>query len=295
MTVDKIWELNALTAVLARGQALFGGDLDRLMRKYTAGRSSKTRPKYEHRLVGQIQLLQRAVDEPSNAVVQSAASVVIAEVDGTLQAFEDWAADQAWPEFRRAILDPRECTHASTTLMVASALKEHHKDVALVAAPKVGRAADLSVVVTDEYELAVEVKTSPKFRGDILLDSDAVDVISHALSEAGTSVGGQLGPDRPAILVVGGTQIDAVSFERLERACTYWLQRPIRTPDHLLGIVISRIFFKVGVVDSRVQVILSHESRIRRNPRYSGSLRLHGDWANDWRLVPTDQEHAGAV
>src|SRR5438477_2698525 len=133
MAIDRIWEPNQLTSVVARGQSLFGGDLDRLVRKYVAGRSSRTRPKYEHRLVGQLHLLKRAIGEPSNAVLQSAASVVIAEVDGTLQAFEDWAADKAWPEFRRAILDPRECTHASTTLMVASALTEHHAGVALVA------------------------------------------------------------------------------------------------------------------------------------------------------------------
>lgn len=287
-TPDRTWNQEQLQRVIARAEALLGENLDRLIRKFEAGRSSKTSPKHEHGFVSHLYLLRRAALDPANAVVNAAASVAITQVDGILECFDQWSSDPVWPEFRSALTDPVNYVHAATTLLVASALKEHHPGVKLVAALKERRAADLSVVVTDERDLAVEVKTSPKIGGQVLTISEARVLVEGALDSAGTGTRGQLAHGSPAMLVVGGTDIDSTSFDRLQDACRAVLQANGPGIDHLLGIVVSRLKPDVRVENGRVQTVLQQESRIERNPYYTGALQLKGDWAEDWHLVPRD-------
>ncbi len=217
-TLDRTWNQHQLQAVIARAEALFGENLDRLVRKFEAGRASRTRAKYQHGFVGHLQILRRAAQNPNDPVVNAAASVAITHVDGILECFDRWTNDPVWPEFRNALTDPLNFVHAVTTLLVADALKEHHSGVKLVASSASGRTADLSVIVSDEHDLAVEVKTSPKIGERILTVSEALEIVSEALDSAGTGTGGQLPSGSPAMLVVGDTDIDSTSFDRLEGA-----------------------------------------------------------------------------
>jgi hypothetical protein len=282
---EKIWSPRELNAVIARAETIMGESLDRLVRKAARGRASHTPPTFRHRFIEQLALLRNAANDSTNGLAQGAASVVITDVDGMLHALEAWQADPVWPEFHAAIKDPRNFLHATTTLMVASAMKEHHQGVALVASSKSGRAADLAITVTNEHGLAVEVKTSQLLGQRELSQSESLKLVEGAASKAGTTAVGQLPPGTPAMLVIGGPVIDQHTFRRLQEASVYVLEHAT-SKQHVLGIVIARIFFDVRIVNQRVQVVLCQETRITRNPKYKGRLKLVGDWAEDWHLVP---------
>jgi hypothetical protein len=283
---EKQWTPAELRSVIARAEQLIGKDLDDLVRRVNKGRMSPTPPKHEHKFIESLLLLRRASDEPNNAVLQDPASIAVVDVDGILHVFEDWSPDPAWPEFQRAMSDPRQFLHAVTTLIVASSLKDHHPAVRLVASSTPGRSPDLAVDVTDKRELSIEVKTSPELAINTLSQFDALKFVTKALKAVGTGSGSQVAAGKPALLVIGGLHMDDTNFERLTEASEYVLAHKLGSKSHLLGIVVTKLFYKVGLAHGHVEVVLSQESRVRRNSAYAGDLKLEGDWSGDWHLVP---------
>lgn len=80
--------------------------------------------------------------------------------------------------------------------------------------------------------------------------------------------------------------MDDSNFKRLTEAAEYVLSHKLGNKRHLIGIVVTKLFYKVGVEQGRVAVLLSQGSRIKRNPAYDGPLKVEGDWAGDWHLIP---------
>jgi hypothetical protein len=283
---EKLWTPTELRRVIVRAEALVGDYLDRLVRRYNRGRASPTPPSRPHRLIELLLRLRNAADHPEDSLAQNVASVAVVELDGMLQAFDDWSDDPCLPEFADAARDPRSFLHAVTTLIVASALREHHPGVGLVASSTPGRSADLAVVVTDEHGLAVEVKTSTDLLDRAATQSEALKFVQKCLKEAGSSFKGQLAAGKPAMLVIGGIHLTDSAIENLSWACDYVMAKAGNRRSHLLGIVVTTVLFDVRIVNSHLQVVLTQNSRIHRNRSYKGSLILDGDWAEDWHLRP---------
>lgn len=278
-----------LRDVISRAEALIGDTLDDLVQRYQLGATSKTPPRYQHRLIELLLRMRKAADSPDDGLAESTAALAAAEVSGILQTFEDWQSDPAWPEFQQAARDPRTYLHAVTTLTVATALRQHHPGTVLVASSSPGRSPDLRMVVTDEHDLAVEMKTSLSLgqRAKPMRLDEAIEFITDALKNASSGFRGQLEEGHPGVLVVGGFHIDPETFKALGDAAGEVLARG-RRRTHLLAIVINHTRFIAPTMErDRVIVGLAHETRIRSNPRYAGDLRFVGEWFGEWRLEKT--------
>jgi hypothetical protein len=104
-----------LRDVISRAEALTGDEIDDLVKRYQLGATSKTPPRYQHRLIELLLRMRKAGDNPDDALAESTAALAAAEVSGILQTFEDWQSDPAWPEFQQAVQGPRTYLHAVTT------------------------------------------------------------------------------------------------------------------------------------------------------------------------------------
>jgi len=284
--INHRYTADELRSVISQAEDLIGNRLEDLVRRYQLGATSVTPPRHQNRLVQLLLRLQRAADRPNDGLAESAAVLAIVEVSGILETLERWRSDPVWPEFQAAIQDPRDYLHAVTTLTVASALKERHPGTLLVASGSAGRSPDLRMVVTDQHNLAVEVKSSLSLgqRASPMHLTEAVELVEKSIKGASTGFRGQLATGTPGVLVIGGFNIDAGTFAALGDAAGQVLSRG-RWRSHLLAIVISHTrLVPPRVENGRVSVGLAHETRIRSNPRYIGHLRFIGDWGGDWRL-----------
>jgi hypothetical protein len=114
-----------------------------------------------------------------------------------------------------------------------------------------------------------------------MAESEAIKFIEDSL----TSSKRQLVAGEPSLLVVGGFHIDRETFNRLSAAAERLMSHGNARPD-LLAIVISHTrFVHPTVVHRRVIVGLAHETRIKSNGRYRGTLRFVGDWAGQWKFT----------
>ncbi len=275
-----------LLAVIARAEALLGDSLDGLVQSYQLGAASPTPPRHQHRLVEQLLRLRRSAENPDDALAANVAAVTIVEVSSVLDTMEPWQGDACWPEFQSALKDPRSYLHTVTTLAVATSLRQKHPQTELVASSTPGRSPDLRMVVSDEHELAVEVKTSLELAGrsKAMPESEALKFIEGAIHGASTGFKGQLKACRPGVLVVGGFQIDTDTFTALGNAAGHVL-RSRRQRTHLLAIIVARFVLpSPWIEDGRAAILMGHQTRIRTNPWYAGTLRFVGDWAGEWHL-----------
>ena len=284
--IDHHYSTDELRAVIRETENLVGASLKDLIRRHELGVASSTPPPRQNRLLTLLLTLLRAEEAPHDALAESAAFVSAVELKGVLRTFDQWRRDPAWPEFQAAIQDSRNYLHAVTTLTVASALKQHHPGTKLVGSSRPGRSPDLRMVVTDQHNLAVEVKTSLSLgqRTSAMSRAGAMALVENSIKGASTGFKGQLASGSPGVLVIGGFHIDADTFKALGDAAGQVLEHG-RRRSHLLAIVISHTRFIPPVVENgRVSVGLAHETRIRSNPRYSGKLRFVGEWAGEWHL-----------
>jgi hypothetical protein len=165
------------------------------------------------------------------------------------------------------------------------ALKEHHQATELVPSSTPGPSPDIRMMVTEREYLSVEVKTSPDLgqRSRAMSTSEAATFIEGCIDASKS----QLASNRPALLVLGGFHIDQETFNRLAQAAERLMARGRDRPE-LFAIVLSHTrFAPPTVVNRRVLVGLAHETRIKSNPRYQGTLRFVGDWAGTWRFEKT--------
>jgi hypothetical protein len=267
--------------LIARTEDLLGWKLNRILERHLS--SPRENP---NRLLELLLRLRRAEANPDNLIADDVATIAGSEVGGILDAFEQWQDDPAWPEFKRALHSAEEYLHAATSLCFASALLEHHQATELV--PSGGSAqqlrgstpsADIRMVVTARHSVFVEVKTVPQlgFRRESLTGQPARATITNALRAAITQFQGQ-----PAMLVIGGFGVDSTTFDEMGNAAGEVVMRP----DHpnLMAIVISDLSPVAGKT-----VDMAHKTRIRSNARYSGPVRLVGEWAGEWQLREADK------
>jgi hypothetical protein len=283
--IDRRYAPGELRAVITQAEGLIGDNLDDLVRRYQLGASSLTPPRFPHRLIELLLRLRNAAENPEDHLAESAAAVAIAEVGGILEIFEHWRGDPNWLEYQQAVQDPRSYLHAVTTLSVAMALKEHHHATELVPSSTPGPSPDIRMAVTENEDLAVEVKTSAELaqRGRAMSESEAAKFVEDCLDASKR----QLVRGQPALLVLGGFHIDQDTFNRIADAAERLMSRGRRRPE-LLAIVLSHTrFASPTVVHRRVLVGLAHEMRIKSNPRYQGRLRFVGEWSGVWRFEKT--------
>jgi hypothetical protein len=286
-TLDRKFTPQELREVIAHAEDLIGAPLDDLLTAHRLGASSPTPPQYSHRLIDLLLRLRKAADNPADALALDVASVAIVEVSAVVFTFDEWRDDPAWSEFQLAIQDPRHYLHATATLTVASALRQHHSKTEIVASSTPGSSPDLRMVVGDEHGLAVEVKTSHSLsqRSEPMTAAAAVPFVEKSLKDLGSGFKRQLARGQPGVLVIGGFHIDPDTFRALGDAAAVVLGRG-RQRTHLLAIVISHTRY---ITPSGRMLAMAHETRIVSNPQYLGDLRFVGEWAGDWHLEKVDR------
>lgn len=281
--IDRRYTPDELRAVIAQAEELIGEHLDDLIKRFQLGAASPTPPRYRHRLIELLLRLRAAADNPQDRLAESAAAVAIAEVGGIMEIFEHWRNDSNWPEYRQAVQDPRSYLHAVTTLTVAMALKEHHQRTELVPSNTPGPSPDIRMVLTHSRHLNVEVKSSPDLgqRAHAMSRSEGGAFIEQCLDASKR----QLVRGQPAVLAIGGFHIDPETFGRLAAAAERSMLEGHPRYD-LLAMVLSHTRFTApSVVNRRVIVGLVHETTIKSNPRYRGTIRFVGEWGGEWRFV----------
>ena len=97
------------------------------------------------------------------------------------------------------------------------------------------------------------------------------------VERAGTGARGQLSPERPGLLVIGGFHLQASDANDLERAATEYLKDATRKNRHeqLMGIVL--VLFVSGFKRSatKVDVGAALSIRVVKHPGYRGDVGLN--------------------
>jgi hypothetical protein len=121
---------------------------------------------------------------------------------------ERWRDDPGYADIRTSLANPDrpELFHTMSVLITAEHLRRAGNDVHLVRARKNVRSPDIVVLLSAGGEpMGVEVKVP----GTLINPTKALSpdlctkIVRSALTKAGIEPGGQLGPERPGILVLG--------------------------------------------------------------------------------------------
>jgi len=131
----------------------------------------------------------------------------ILELDLILELAHAWQGDPAWPSRLKSFREAGQFTHGIIELAAGSALIAIGNDVGPERPRKGRRTADLGCVISAADVLALEIKVPQRLQWPArsqLRRDEAVTLVERALGAAGTGRRGQLSPERPGILVIGG-------------------------------------------------------------------------------------------
>lgn len=246
------------------------------------GRQSKTPPRTRHRLA-QLVVGVRAASEAIESGSRAMNVLSVMELNLIVELFEAWDEDPAWPEMVKSLRDPGEFQHAVVTVGAGTCLIAQGNDAAIPPKEAGRRISDLIVATTAGTALAVEVKAPPSLqsRGTPIDLNQALSVVENAVRSAGTGPTGQLRPDRPGFLMVGGFHLATAEMRHLEEASASSLRR--RQADHVLGVGVVSL----GVRASNITVVRGGfwiapgatmesiiEIGLARNPRYARATEM---------------------
>lgn len=265
-------------------RSLFGEHVDRILR--TDQRRSKASPfgGTRHRLGVLIDLAEKTLATRSDPVPVASMPAVV-ELGIAALLFEQWKHHPLWDEFiLTGLRDATSYPHALHVLICAYQFPEQR--VTLQTSLNKERSSDLIVTFDDKYELAIEVKTPQKLQRiqPNLNDEHSQKEILRLIRKANDKEGGQLSPDRSALLAIGGFHLGRTELDNLRKGCEYYFHAKGSRRRHLCGIMIMTIgaLFENMVLDADGTLRSQEGSRLRsfsraqlsKNPHYTGPISL---------------------
>jgi hypothetical protein len=214
-----------------------------------------------------------------------------------LSVLEKWKEDPSWPSILRTLENPTDFRHAVVSLAAASFLIDAGNDVG-IQEESTTRSADLQIAVRSNETVGLEVKCPSALQGprEPIRDDEADRIIDKAMRDAGTGPRGQLSPDRPGLLIVGGVHLQEEDLDTLEEASKRLLLKTGSRRKHIAGISILSIGIYVGLQDGssihdQGQVIIEQtlSVRITLNLQYSGNAiidKSERPWLSGLPLQP---------
>jgi hypothetical protein len=247
------------------------------------GRASATPPRNRHRLARLIHEAEKAATTYDRDEAPTFSALSLVELNTTLELFDAWCGDPAWPQLVKSLRDPGEFTHALITLAAASFLSAAGNDVGLPEKSHNKRVPDLVIATTANHVVAIEVKVPRMLETRMKpVDADcAVDIVRKALRSAGTSQGGQLSPEQPGVLLLGGFHLSDNEMALIEQTAARLFQRGLH--GHVAGVaVLSLGVHAESAVIQEGRLSLPPGARIgsgvflglARNPYYQGAVKI---------------------
>jgi hypothetical protein len=202
----------------------------------------------------------------------------VTEIVALLEVLETWRNHPGWPELVRGL--GNEYSHTVAMLAAAKILKDQGHSVTLQEG-RVGRAADLLLVVGVQQYTTVEVK-APKdlrWRNEGLTQGQANGIVEAAAKSAGVGKTGQLSPANPGILVIGGFHLSSGDLGRLEEAGnSHFAQaRSTGRHAHIMAIVHLSLGSSITAyngLDRRRDLKAHVDVRVSTNPTYRGDIEF---------------------
>lgn len=261
-------------------RALLVPVFDQLDARDRRGLDSKDPPKHRHRLMQMVESVRLAAAAFSTGRLYLDL-ISLAELQVTLEVLNYWRSHPDWGRIPAKV--GSEFQHTLMLLAAAKFLAEAGNKVTIVAEKPAGRgrSADLTAGVGLGEKLRLEVKTSQALdRPNGLTADRATVVVKEAFRSARTGEGGQLGPDHPGLLVLGGFHLAERDLRLLERAAAAVLATPPRP--HIAGVALLSIgvMLSGSLPDSFDKPVPSGSLnglltvRLVSNPLYTGSVRV---------------------
>lgn len=271
-----------------RGQELIGDDFSKLDAAYRRGlQRSTTPPTRSHRFIELI-----AIAREDAASYDRAAPGVhlldIVELHAALEQLERWKNDPSMPALLKSLRGADDYAHALVTLTAASFLTDAGNAVELARPAGHRRTPDLRLHIGSQRRVNVEVKVPQALvRPASAIDlARATDLIRAAVSSAGTGERGQLSPQHPGLLIVGGLGLRSTDVDCLEAAGRFVLTERPDERAHITGISLVTVGSLLdGVAADRSDVRVGPQIsagatvaiRIALNPNYTGETTLNTD------------------
>jgi hypothetical protein len=282
--VEKRFTSDEVHALVGRAEQLLGRSLVKLLERHAVAGSRPRR----HRLIELLLRMRQAAQDP-DGIWGGVAAVNAPELHAFLDLYDEWHESRAWPELQRMLCSPAEFLHTVSTLAIANLLRTRHPNTGLAISEGSEKHPDLMLLVTDQHDLAVEVKAPQSlWQLDRALPLDeAMRIIRLQLRESR----GQLSPDRPGLLAIAGLHMSADTFEILTHAGNLVFENLDPPRPYLLGVVLHNLNVRAGMESAGLASIwLEQRSRIGRNKNYSGPIQLVGDWSGPWQLATREDQ-----
>ena len=268
-----------------RGEALLGnnfGKLDAAYRRSLARSPSKD----VHRLVELIAIARDDAaafdgDQPGVHLLE------IVELSLAIELFERWERDPAMQGLLEDLKGTKDFAHILVTLTAASYLTDAGNGVELVRPSREQgqRTPDLRLHMGARTRVNCEVKVpDPLVRPADPVDiGSATEIVRNAVSKAGTGTRGQLSPEHPGLLIVGGLHLRTTDVDRLEGAARAVTAERPRHRTHIAGIAAVAVGSSVEgfgadsgglTVGQDISMSAIASVRIALNPNYSGDTAI---------------------
>ncbi len=270
-----------LKAMVEEARTLLPGIFDELLERERRGQKSRTPPKNRHRLMAlATEILQCAESfGNSNPRINSTA---VGEFNMAVDLFKRWKNDPIWPQLLSSLRNPTDYPHAIIALVVASHLNDIGNGAGFIATSQQGkRNADIRIVVSALKSAALEVKAPLLLqKQNRHLDFNlAGKIVRKAIREADTRKGGQLDPQTPGILLIGGFHLSDEEMAHLEKASRELLENDVPHRRHVSAIVVLTIRVIVEgtdrgqtTINTTIKPVISYGVAV--NPHYDGSISL---------------------
>ncbi len=236
-----------------------------------------------HRLGALVDAVTRPAMYHSNEYVNEIDAAVVAELYNTAYLLAWGAVQPVWSEIHPLLEDPAFYVHSMTTLSFAAMLARGHHQVRLERCGSGSRRVHDVTVHFLEDDVRVELKAPAQLdvlRGGSgvwangMSDEDAIKLVRTAVRRAGPGPRGQLPPQNPGILLLGGYSVSGATLSALERAAHEFLLQGSTGVAHLVGIGFSVV--QIGkkahppeMGAARVMPVYN----VQVNPHYHGPVR----------------------
>ncbi len=270
-----------------------GLKFDGLAASYKRGLAAHTPPSKQHRLMQLLDTAKAGIDSfaAGNPTVDDYA---IVELRGALRVLEAWHGDPCWPGIVRSLENPTYFRHAVICLAYASFLVDAGNDVALQE-ETVTRSADIQIAVRSNLFTGAEVKSPTALQDpeEPISIADADRLVGGAMKDAGTGPRGQLSPDRPGLLAIGGFNLREIDLETLQEASRGLLLRTGGWRRHIVAI--SILSFGIASLPSEITgreegetIEAIFDIRTSLNPQYTGNAALNQSLRPSLSSLPSE-------
>lgn len=286
--IDKSYIFDApfLEMLLTQAETIIGSLFFKLDEKAKRGRTChKTPSKDPHRLMEKIEKVRQAIKsfQNLNPVIDVYSSL---ELFTTLSLFEEWRCNPAWSKMLSSFENPSDYCHAIVTLATATLWRKEYGSVGIDVENVSGkRNCDIRIFVSADERIKLEVK-SPKCLHNLILPltkEQAIKMLKDALKSANHKGGGQLSPESPGILVLGGFNLKKNNIDTIIDVTTGWFKGSSKSYNHIIGLQVISIggYFENTITTSVGVMSGDHtkgfsviEGRLAMNPNYDGILKF---------------------